>query len=119
VFGQNTSKIFFTYVGLPQGSSLSQYLFIVYHCDLVACVGAHSSHIFADDLNVWIAQPICRRLKPMIKYLEEEGTRVCNNIAKYSRDWKQTINLSKTVVQVFHSQVTIPTFVVYIWRVKN
>jgi len=113
VFGQNTSKIFFTYVGLPQGSSLSPYLFIVYHCDLVACVGAHSSHIFADDLNVLVAPPVCQKLKPMLKYLEEEGTRVCNNIAKYSRDWKQPINLSKTVVQVFHSQVTIPTFDVH------
>ena len=44
----------------------------------------------------------------MIEYLEEEGTRICNNIAKYSRIWKQPINLSKTVVQVFHSQVEYP-----------
>jgi hypothetical protein len=52
---------------------LSPYLFIVYHCDLVACLGAHSCHIFADDLNVLITPPIDRRLKSMIKFLEEEG----------------------------------------------
>jgi len=112
-FGDKASKIFHTHIGLPQGSSLSPYLFIVYHCDLVASLNAHSSHIFADDLNVLITPPISRKLKPMIKYLEEEGTRICNNIAKYSRKWKQPINLSKTVVQVFHSQVEYPVVNVY------
>ena len=90
---------------MPQGSSLSPYLFIVYHSDLIACLAAHSSHVFADDLNVLISPPICREMKPMIKFLEEEGTKICNKIAAYSKKWKQPVNLSKTVVQVFHSQV--------------
>ena len=46
VFGQNESEEFHTHIGLPQGSSLSPYLFIVYHCDLIKCVGARSSHVF-------------------------------------------------------------------------
>jgi hypothetical protein len=112
-FGESKSRTFYTHVGLPQGSSLSPYLFIVYHCDLVTCLGAHPSHIFADDLNVLITPPIHKKIKPMIKYLEEEGTRICNNIAKYSRIWKQPINLSKTVVQVFHSQVEYPVVNIY------
>ena len=58
VFGESKSKVFRTHIGLPQGSSLSPYLFIVYHCDLITCLGAHSSHIFADDLNVLITPPI-------------------------------------------------------------
>ncbi len=91
----------------------SPYLFIVYHCDLVTCIGAHSSHIFADDLNILITPPICRGIKPMIKFLEEEGTRVCNEIANYSKKWKQPINLSKSVVQVFHLQVQNPVVNVY------
>ncbi|CAF0970197.1 unnamed protein product [Didymodactylos carnosus] len=61
---------------LPQGSFLSPYLFIVYHTDLVSCLGAHSSHSFADDLNVLIRSPIYKDIKVMISYLEEEGTRL-------------------------------------------
>ena len=112
-FGKSISKIFYTHVGLPQGSSLSPYLFIVYHSDLTTCIGAHSSHIFADDLNVLITPPINRELKPMMKFLEEEGTRVCNEIANYSKRWHQPINISKTVAQVFHSQIKNPVVNVY------
>ena len=40
----------------------------------------------------------------MIEILEDEGTKVCNKIAHYSKKWKQPINISKAVVQIFHSQ---------------
>ncbi|CAF4181734.1 unnamed protein product, partial [Rotaria magnacalcarata] len=72
VFGEKSSETFNINIGLPQCSSLIPYLFIVFHCDLVQCLGAHSGHIFADDLCVIIKPPISIKLETMIKYLEQE-----------------------------------------------
>ena len=108
VFGEHNSNKFNIFAGLPQGSSLSPYLFIVFHSDLTRCFGAHLGHLFADDLSVLILPSILKSLAIMIEYLEEEGTKVCNQISAYSRTWKQPINVSKTVAQVFFSQVRIP-----------
>jgi len=108
VFGEKSSEVFYINIGLPQGSSLSPYLFIVFHCDLIKCIGAHSGHIFADDLCVLIRPPISKKLAPMIEFLEKEGTRICDRIFAYSKKWKQPINVSKTVAQVFHTQIKKP-----------
>ena len=108
VFGEKTSKIFDIDIGLPQGSSLSLYLFIVFHCDLINYLGSHSGHLFADDLSVLIKPPITKNLGPMIHYLEEERMRICNQIFEYSKKWKQPINVAKTVAQLFHTQVDCP-----------
>ena len=108
VFGEKASEVFDINIGLPQGSSLSPYLFIVYHSDLINCLGAHSGHIFADDLDILIRPPIMKNLAPMIQYLEKEGTRICNQVYAYSKKWKQPINVSKTVAQLFHTQVKRP-----------
>ena len=70
-FRWSKSKTFHTYVDLSQ---VSLYLFIVYHCDLVACLGAYSSHMCTGDLNAFIASPISRGTRMMIQFLEEEET---------------------------------------------
>ena len=49
-----------------------------------------------------------KNLAPMIQYLEKEGTRICNQVYAYSKKWKQTISVSKTVAQLFHTQVKRP-----------
>ena len=113
VFGQNEFEEFHTHIGLPQGDSLCPYLFIVYHCDLVKCLGTPSSHLFADDLSILISPPISQRIRPMIKLLEEEGRKICNRISDYSKKWKQPINISKTALQVFHFQVRSPVVNIY------
>jgi hypothetical protein len=107
-FGQRTSQLFDVQIGLPEGGSLSPFLFIVFHSDLVACLGAHSGHLFADDLSVLIRAPLQKAFGPLVRYLEIEGTKLCERIAKYSETWKQPINVEKTVAQVFYSQVKKP-----------
>lgn len=108
VSGDSASDTFDINIGLPQGSSLSPYLFIVFHCDLIKCIGAHSGHLFADDLCVLIRPPLEPKLPPMMDYLEREGTKICNQIFDYARKWKQPINIDKTVAQLFYTQIKKP-----------
>ncbi|CAF3305542.1 unnamed protein product [Rotaria socialis] len=73
-FGGKVSEKHKINIGLPQGSSLSPFLFIVYHCDLIQYLGAHSGHLFADDLSVLITAPITKSLATVKSDLEKEGT---------------------------------------------
>jgi hypothetical protein len=43
----------------------------------------------------------------MMQFLEREGTKVSNKFFGYAKMWKQPINISKSVYQVFHTQVTL------------
>jgi len=68
-FGERHQKFFYINTGLPQGSSLNLYPIIVLRCDLVQYIGAHSGHLFADDLCVFVRSPIATKLASMIEYL--------------------------------------------------
>ena len=112
-FGRERSDSFHIDVGLPQGSSLSPYLFIVYHSDLNHCAGAHSGHIYADDLSILVKAPITKKLSATVEFLEKEGSKICTKIAEYASKWKQPINVQKTVGQVFYSQIEKPKLNIY------
>ena len=112
-FGQEKSKVLKVQVGLPQGSSLSPFLFVVYHSDLVSNLGAHSGHLFADDLSVLVRAPLQKSFPALVEYLELEGNNVCERIAHYSKLWKQPINVGKTVAQIFYSQIKKPVVDIY------
>jgi len=60
--------------------------------------------------------PVIRPKSDTVHYCNfvvDEGMRVCSKIANYSKKWAQPINLSKTVVQVFHSPVQSPVVNIY------
>jgi hypothetical protein len=69
---------------------------------------AFSTHIFADDLSTLVVPPIQKHYQEMLKFINSAGSRVCQSLFEYSVKWKQPINVNKTVVQIFHSQVKIP-----------
>jgi hypothetical protein len=74
VFGNKALETFNIHIGLPQGNSLSSFIFIVFHADLVKCTGAFSTHLFADDLSTLIVPPVTKNLKVMLDFLNEKGT---------------------------------------------
>jgi hypothetical protein len=112
-FGNCKSEKFNINVGLPQGSSLSPYIFIIFHSDIVHCTGACSTHIFADDLCALVVPPIGKSLAKMVEYINRKVTEICKNLYDYSLKWKQPINVKKTVVQLFHTQVDTPEVQVF------
>lgn len=83
-FRQYNSDKFDIKIGLPQECSLSPYLFIVYHCDLIKCLEVHSGHLFAGDLSALVKASITKAFFYMIEYLEKEGTRLFDSISKYA-----------------------------------
>ena len=42
-----------------------------------------------------------------MQFLEQEDTKVSNKLFGYAKMWKQPINISKSVYQLFHTQVTL------------
>ncbi len=104
-FDDHKSEKFDINVGLPQGISLSLYIFIIYHSDIVRCINVCFTHIFADDLCMLIVPPIEKSLPKMVNYLEKKRTEIRQNLFEYAQKWKQSINVKNMVVQLFHSLV--------------
>ena len=83
--GETRSDNFEINIGLPKCSSLSPYLFIVFHCDLIKCIGAHSGHLLADELSVLIRALSMKSLSRMMKYMRQKGTRPYHSLVEYSK----------------------------------
>jgi hypothetical protein len=79
-FGAHNSEKFDIKVGLPQGSSLNPYIFIIYHSDIIRCTNACSTHMFADDLCSLVVSPIEKNLQKILNFLEKKGTEICQNL---------------------------------------
>lgn len=108
VFGNKASATFNIHIGLPQGSSLSPFIFIMFHADLVKYTGAFSTHLFANDLSTLIVPPVTKNVKVMLDFLNKKGTQISQEIFDYAVRWKQPVNVTKTVVQVFRTQMKRP-----------
>ena len=51
--------------------------------------------------------PIEKKLSPLVQYLEDQENLISKRISDYSERWKQPINVDKTVIQLFHSQIKV------------
>ena len=86
--------------GVPQGSVLGPLLFLVYVNDIAASTGEHKLRLFADDSNVFIVNKDAGTLKKQI-------VAVINDMNKWFKANKLTINMSKTAYSIFSKQNTI------------
>ncbi len=75
-------------IGLPQSSSLSPYLLVVFHSDLITNTGAFPARTFADDLNVLVRAPVEKKLEPILQFSSKKALKCVIN---------SSINLSKSV----------------------
>ncbi len=54
------------------------------HADILSCIEAFATHIFADDLNVLIVPPINKDLEKMVAFINWKGTQICQKLLDYS-----------------------------------
>jgi hypothetical protein len=52
-------------------------------------------------------------INKMVAFINRKGTQVYQKLLDYSIRWKQPINVSKTAVQLFHTQVRRPVVEMY------
>jgi hypothetical protein len=75
MFGEKSSDVFHINIELPPESSLSWYLFIKFHCDLVQCTGTHSRHLFKYTIAAPLSQLVISTLLPVnISYRSRRQT---------------------------------------------
>ena len=79
--------------GLPQGSALSCTLFLIYINDMTQNIKSQKA-LYADDLVIWHTGKYSRQ---SARHLNQD----LEKISAYGKQWKVTINPTKTVYSIF------------------
>ncbi|CAF4194111.1 unnamed protein product, partial [Rotaria magnacalcarata] len=82
--------------GCPQGSVLSPTLFITYNCDFGSSLASCTSHLFADDLAVIVADQLGIKYSYQCLDLEKRIKIFIDHLEYYSYLTDQPINTNKT-----------------------
>ena len=62
-------------------------IFTAFHADLVKCIGAFSTHLFADGLSTLVVSPVTKNLKEMLHFLNEKFAQISQAIFDYAVKW--------------------------------
>ena len=99
VNGRRSRKVYLN-EGLPQGSSLSPMLFVVFINDIGVDLDPKTTEsLFADDTSIWQCGPKdATRKKPdeVRQDIGEEMQKEVDKILEWANKWKMTINADKT-----------------------
>ncbi|CAF1283397.1 unnamed protein product [Adineta steineri] len=103
--GDAESRSIQTYVGAPQGSTLAALLFKLHIFFLPSYFPQITTHLYADDLTMVVADALEKRLSDNIIYLEEQAKTIMKNLEKFADDHILPVNVDKTKVMLVHSAV--------------
>ncbi|CAF1681552.1 unnamed protein product [Rotaria magnacalcarata] len=103
--GDAESRPIKTFVGAPQGSTLSALLFRLHIFFLPSYFPHIVSHLYADDLTLVIKGALEKKLSDNITYLEEQAKHTMLTLAKFADDHILPVNIEKTKIMLVHSAV--------------
>ena len=94
-FGDSMSSTRNMWQGLPQGSVLSPLLFIIYINNLASILpDSETISMFADDVGILVTRRTTAEA-------EKKAQEVVNLVVEWSREWKLTLNSTKSEVSCF------------------
>lgn len=92
------SRNFYLNDGLPQGSSISPILFLIFINDIDGEIGNHTSRsLFADDTAIWLTKGKDK------EEAERRAQEAINKIEQWAEKWKMKLNGDKTEAMVIET----------------